>query len=170
MHQITVRQGITYSDGFSEIISVMICCLFMFFVSLVCKILFVCIFFILTFAVFLVILYYKYYKINKIVKNQKIIHTRIIECKSTYDSGEFVFKLEKGPIYILSSYFDDASGQVYMFEAFCISKPFRNVKRQRMNYGENVLLPIESIDVCVNKNNFNEYFFILDSFNLKENV
>ncbi len=60
MHQITVRQGITYSDGFSEIISVMICCLFMFFVSLVCKILFVCIFFILTFAVFLVILYYKY--------------------------------------------------------------------------------------------------------------
>ena len=164
----TIKQGIIYSNGFSEYICVTVFSLIMCFVSFVCNILLLSLFFVIVFLCFLGILYYKYYKIKNIVNNQVILHTKIIECKSTYDSGEFVFKLEKGSIYLLSSYFDDISGQSYMFETFCISKPFRNVKRQRINYGENVLLPIESIDVCVNKKNFNEYFFILDSFKLKE--
>lgn len=166
----TIRQGIRYSNGFESITSVLFLCIILIIISIICKVLFLILFFLLAIIIDIILLLLRYKGIRRIIDNQIILHTKIIECKSTYDSGEFVFKIEKGPIYMLSSYFENNTGQTYMFETFCISEPFKNVPRYRIDYGNSVILALDSIDVCVNKNNYREYFFLLDSFNLISNV
>ena len=162
MCKITIKQGIEYSNGFFDLISVLFFCFLLLFVSLGFKLYWISIFILIITIIFVSILIFKYRKINRIIRNQKIIHSKIIESKSTYDSGEFVFKLERGPIYLLSSYFDEHLGQVFLFESFCANKTFKKIPNYWVDYGDKHILALEAIDVCVNKNNYNEYFFLLD--------
>lgn len=163
MERITIKDGIKYSNGYEGIASAI-------FISIVLTVIFltsglpIWLSFIMMIIIVLlgIVLYVKYCNVKRIVDNQLILHTKVVDAKLTYSSGEFVFKLEKGPVYLSCSYFDEKSGQTYMFESFCVSKPFKLIPRYYTDYGDKHILALDSVDVCVNKDNYNEYFFLLD--------
>ena len=99
----------------------------------------------------------QYNKVVRIMKNGKIIKTKVITVERTYYGIKYELKLRLGSVFVMSTYYDEKTGRNYLFKTYCDKKNIFD-KRQ---YWENDLLKIDCdyLNVYVNKDNYSDYIF-----------
>lgn len=105
-------------------------------------------------------LYKESCKAKNLLRNGKIIHTKILKAEQTYYGIKYIFKLRSGDVYIQSSYFDEKTGIQFLFETYCSGKKFSGKKR----YWEEGIRKVEvyDIDVLVNQTDYSQYIMLVE--------